>query len=781
MNDRPIAVSRRGSGVLLAVLVLLLWLSRMVLPGDVAYGPLDASWARGLGHALAGGMRCGVDWIFTFGPLGYLSTGSYCAELFHVKLFLWEGAFGLLVAIVLASAGAGIENGILRAAWFAVAILSPLDPDAQSFLAIAAALAWLTADGGRKKASIAISAAVLAGLSLVKFTFAVAALVTVLAGALALDVRGRRRPAAMLVLAYFLLLVAGWIAAGQRLADAPIYLARSIQLARGYSDAMSLDAPAAARPIALTLFACAVAAAWIGARKGPDRRARVLAAFGQVAILFVVWKAGFVRARDHTPMFFLFVAAAPLLYGAAAGSERALEKVSFGARFACTAFGAGLLLVAGTPIPKVLEARSDPVHRVVEHARALLAPDAFRAKVESVVPKSEEAMDLPRTRAIVGHRPIDMIANLQSLLFLNGLAWTPRPVFQSYAAFTPELEELNARFLEGKDAPEFVLLFLRPIDGHFATMDDAAALQVLARDYEPVLDENGRLLLRRNADRPPPAPRERVLEASIALGERLDLPDLTGRCHVLALDVRSTAAGSVATLLDAAPELSLEIGLDDGTSRTVRVVPSMMRTGAILDPAMRNQADWTAWVEGRKLPRPTSMRLVAPRRAWAWKRRIGVTIDRADDLAPRTRPEIAAALPYSIFATVPREVRSEEEPRRRIVQGREVVTLSADAELVFDLPSGARRFRGSFGLVGAANPPKPRGAVEFTVVLARPGEPESELRRATLDSSDAAIGPGLRAFDAEAMLVAPAKLILRSRRATDAPGDLSCWTGIEVE
>ena len=778
MNALPAVRSRRGSGVLLATLVVCLWLSRMVLPGDIPYGPLDASWAHGLGDALAQGRRCGVDWIFTFGPLGYFSTGAYHPGLLDAKLYLWEGAFGFLVAIVLAFAGAGIENRVLRAAWFAVAILSPLDPDAQGFLPAAAAIAWLSRTGGAKTAAIGLCALVLAGLSLEKFTFAVAALVAVVAASSVFLVRGRRGAAAGIVLSFALLLPAGWLAAGQRLSDAPVYLARSVELARGYGEAMSLDAPPAALPIGIALLSCALAAAWIGAAPGPDRRARILAALGQIAILLVVWKAGFTRARDHTPMFFLFVAAAPLLYDA---SKAALEKVSFGARFACTVFGAGLLLVAGTPVGKVLEARADPFHRVADHARALLAPASLRAAAEARVPKSGEAMDLPRTRALVGDRPIDMIASLQMLLFKNDLRWTPRPVFQSYATFTPELAGLNERFFEGKDAPDFVLFYLRPIDGRLATMEDAAALQIVARDYEPILDEKGRLLLRRHDRRSPPLPRERVLETSIGIGEKLDLGTLPGRCHVLALDVRETLAGALATFLDKAPELQLEIGLDDGSTRNVRIVPSMMRGGAILDPAIRIQADWNAWVEGRKLPRPTSLRVVAPRRAWTWKHRIGVALDRADDLEPRSRPDVAEALAYSIFPTAPNEVRSEAEPGRRIVQGLEVVTLSADAELVFDVPAGAHRIRGSFGLVGSVNPPIPRGPVDFAVVLARPGEPESELWRTTVDSRDPSAGPQLRPFDATADVAGPGRLVLRSRRASDSAGDLSCWTGISVQ
>jgi hypothetical protein len=46
----------------------------------------------------------------------------------------------------------------------------------------------------------------------------------------------------------------------------------------------------------------------------------------------------------------------------------------------------------------------------------------------------------------------------QRLSSTSGLHWTPRPAFQSYAAYTRGLQLANALFLSGERAPAFVLL-----------------------------------------------------------------------------------------------------------------------------------------------------------------------------------------------------------------------------------------------------------------------------------------------------------------------------------
>jgi len=46
----------------------------------------------------------------------------------------------------------------------------------------------------------------------------------------------------------------------------------------------------------------------------------------------------------------------------------------------------------------------------------------------------------------VGGASIDVLGFRQDAAILNGLNYTPHPVFQSYAAYTPGLQRLNTAF-----------------------------------------------------------------------------------------------------------------------------------------------------------------------------------------------------------------------------------------------------------------------------------------------------------------------------------------------
>ena len=107
-----------------AAVVVLLWLSRMILPGDIAYDELDWSWCRGLGYAVAHGWQAGVDTVFTFGPLGFFATGVYVPELHRTQIRFaiapgarrLRGRFGLLPDASRRSAtGGSTFRAVLRA------------------------------------------------------------------------------------------------------------------------------------------------------------------------------------------------------------------------------------------------------------------------------------------------------------------------------------------------------------------------------------------------------------------------------------------------------------------------------------------------------------------------------------------------------------------------------------------------------------------------------------------------------------------------------------------
>src|SRR6185436_5439341 len=148
-----------------------------------------------------------------------------------------------------------------------------------------------------------------------------------------------------------------------------------------------------------------------------------------------------------------------------AARERILRGAQTLARIACTLLACyGCALAQGV----VDDASSFYVARwaaeLQAHAETLLSPSEYRMRLESHHRALERMYDLPRIRTAVGREPIDVFGSNQSMALLNHLNYRPRPVFQSYSAYTPELVELNAAFLESDRAPRFMLFQHEALD-----------------------------------------------------------------------------------------------------------------------------------------------------------------------------------------------------------------------------------------------------------------------------------------------------------------------------
>src|SRR5262249_55861946 len=87
----------------------------------------------------------------------------------------------------------------------------------------------------------------------------------------------------------------------------------------------------------------------------------------------------------------------------------------------------------------------------------LRQPGGWRNGLHQERARLAGAYALPRIKACVRDAPVDLISYEQGLVFLNQFHWRPRPVFQSYTAYTPYLLSANARFFQGPKAPAYLI------------------------------------------------------------------------------------------------------------------------------------------------------------------------------------------------------------------------------------------------------------------------------------------------------------------------------------
>src|SRR5689334_22623577 len=90
----PSGAASKARWVVLLVLAVLGWLSRMSPPAPTTTLHLDGTYLQVLGQALKSGLRFGREIVFTSGPLAYFPSAPYDADLYAAKLWLWEVLLG---------------------------------------------------------------------------------------------------------------------------------------------------------------------------------------------------------------------------------------------------------------------------------------------------------------------------------------------------------------------------------------------------------------------------------------------------------------------------------------------------------------------------------------------------------------------------------------------------------------------------------------------------------------------------------------------------------------
>lgn len=735
-REGPALRWQRALGLLLLGFVF--WTSKLNVGVPLTQGRTDHSWCWVMIDAFRTGKAFGTDLVWTYGPLGGIQSGLWVAEIEPARMYLWEVGFKGLIAAITVALFLQVRGSWSRALFAVTYVLIPTEGNVWSMLAVAASAALLVARISRPWAQLLLTFP-LAVLALEKMTGFVLAGACAAIAAAVLFLEKDRRGALRVAGSY-----ASWMAilwcgvCRQSLLHFPMWVTRSMELAGGYSEAMSLDADPGVlsdgrRSVALALL---TALAFVACGGRSWRALGALAAW--LLAGFLAYKAGFVRALDHPMIYFLTIA--PLAYvllapSAAEGARRVLPGWVFASLrhvLALHAFYTGLMIGA----PNALALHERVVTSSFQQSLSVAYvrdPGALPKEYEPLIELAKKQFELPRVKSRVGDATIDVLPFQQGVAVLNGLKLHVRPVIASYATFTPRLAELNARFFERPDAPQFALLELMNLDYRAPTMDDAAALQVLARDYEPVACDMDDLLLQRRPDAPRGgfAERTTLLEREIAFDEVIDLP-ARGNPHVLALDVRYSLLGKLRTTVDQAPPLFARADLDDGRQVRFRVIPGILRGGIIFDPWIGGNVDWATWRSGGPVGRPVRLLIETPVAPWMYASTVTLRYVEAPDLAATDTPR--EALPCdTLFDTLPARIDPPTAGKPVTFPEGRARLLPAPSTMVFFVPAGRLRVTGFHGLVPRSYTKRKSDGARFSMTLVSDGRVLATAWEHTLD------------------------------------------------
>jgi hypothetical protein len=540
-------------------------------------GGLEWSWVYAMNIAVARGLQFGRDVIFTYGPLASMATGAYHPATDTITI-ISRLIFAAAVFMVFLGACDRKHQLWLLALPLVLSQRFGLDPIFMMLPPMFLLFCVRNSFSSTARAvTILLSAAAFGLMPLVKGTFAPA---VAICGSAALLILWRqdRRLVLGAVAVFVATLVCGWLASSQNLDGLLNYFIAQQPIISGYSDAMSSNG-AIDEVVVFAVVACLLLIAlWISKERAP------WFVLGSVALIFfLAFKAGFVRHDAH---------AAVALYGL-------LFLGFFIALWAPGRFSLAAFMVAAVACVLITSRYTERTSATMAsaftgsiatsirglHAR-VFNPTLFSERLAAANEKIRASMPLPRADGSADIYPIDLAA-----LFASDIHWAPRPVFQSYSAYTPKLAQLNRDHVE-RSGPDRVFFRMSPVDGRFAPMEDGASWLPLLARYRATGFAGEFAVLDRRTDV------SQVTETPIAtlgghLGEPISLQGLEGPIFIR-IEVGPTIIGRLLNLAFKPPELRIALTYANGEHADFRYVAGMGATGFLLSPAVTTKEQFVA-------------------------------------------------------------------------------------------------------------------------------------------------------------------------------------------
>ena len=604
----------------------------------LALAKIDQSWMFGINEAKARHLRFGKEIIFPFGPYASIYTRSFHPATDRLMI-LGSLLLALSYVIALLYLAEGRKSYIVVALMLFLATFPSRDALLFSFPFIPVACALKFANSGSVRQGRSLSGRQMAAIGV---TFSALGLLPLIKGSLLF-------PAALsaAVLCLFLLYffpfrqsiplalipvsaaIVFWVIAGQALSDLPAFLRNIGLLTAGYTDAMSTPWLAWPNMIGHLLVIAYVAASgliYVSLVRTVRLRmwSKWLLGFVSVALLLVAFKHGFVRT-DHLTNAFnslaIIILAISFLYA---------DRYLIAALMVVVVIVGGIYFRYDPALVKEIREHFGTGTATAEgHRREILSFIATRAigtfprvtyqstwstytdvwrGIRSRLTQSAGLQDRFE-RALANIRSeynvpalkgtVDIYTYELAVLLASNNEWNPRPIFQSYSAYTPVLESLNEQHLRGTNAPDWVLIDLLAIDGRFPLLEDGLSWPALLDNYTLTSFDGQFVLMQRNQGMQARSNFDVIRKRKYKTGMAVGLPPADGPLFA-EIDIKPTLLGRLLMALYKPPQLNLILRLKNGQTRNYRIVSNMVATGFILSPLVSNTGDFASLAVGNQ-------------------------------------------------------------------------------------------------------------------------------------------------------------------------------------
>ncbi|HWA34027.1 MAG TPA: hypothetical protein VG737_07855, partial [Cyclobacteriaceae bacterium] len=193
----------------------------------------------------------------------------------------------------------------------------------------------------------------------------------------------------------------------------------------------------------------------------------------------------------------------------------------------------------------------------------------------------------PTPAALTG--TVDVVPAEISEVYRYNLQYNPRPIIQSYSAYSGYLDSLNQNKYLSDTKPDHLLLSYGSIDDRYPFFDETRTKLAILSQYKITGEFNGQLIMGK-ADSPLRAERIKTTRSEAKLGESIQVPGGVA-LQFAKVDVKYSLWGKIRRLLFRPPGLTVKFTLSNGDTYSYKAITSILSGGVIINRFVDTQEE----------------------------------------------------------------------------------------------------------------------------------------------------------------------------------------------
>ncbi|MDR3482093.1 MAG: hypothetical protein P4L91_15430 [Burkholderiaceae bacterium] len=583
-----------------------------MMPGN----DLEQSWRFGIDQAVAQGLSFGKEMIFTYGPYASILTISY-----HPATDFMMLCGSLFLALSYAAYLAILAHGVQwRWALIYCAVLAGMVGSRDALLFSLPLLAGLSVfkiqtmeeetvfNGKPGPLYVALIFAPFGLLPLIKGSLSILCVAVVFLCFLLFMAKRNRLLALVCLCTPVVAMLAFWMASGQAVASLPDYFISMLPIVSGYTEAMANDG--STLELALYLAVSILMLLAISNQTQMRWKSRAFLACIYFVSLFVAFKAGFVRHDDkHAAISGSFILLTALLLQFVLHSRNVRRAVRMTLVFAlCSWVNAAAYFESRymeMPVDVVYGAMT--TYSLAWHGLTGRIEDKnwARTQFDAAASAVRASAPLPLLQGTT-----DIYSYGQSALIYSGNTWSPRPILQSYSAYTPALAEINRQHLLGSRAPDNIIIKPESIDSRLASLDDGASWPILLLNYRPTGMANDYLLLRRTGTIVDIPARDKPLSQHRFFREIVEVPPSSAPIFA-EIEINQTLLGRIQSFLFKPSQLVIKLEQKNGAIKFYSIIAEMTKSKFLISPLVTTSTEFKALYDANGAPSENQVKSIA--------------------------------------------------------------------------------------------------------------------------------------------------------------------------